>query len=64
MEDVLWGIWNGITAWPLLLIHVLGWWEQYPVYNLGRDGGWYQFGFLFGGSSPFMGILRGRRRKD
>ena len=50
MENVLWGVWNGLTAWPVLLVHLFGWWERYPVYNTGRDGGWYQFGFLLGGS--------------
>ncbi len=60
MEDVLWGIWNGLTAWPVLLVHVFGWWERYPVYNTGRDGGWYQFGFLLGAGSPFLGMM-GRR---
>jgi hypothetical protein len=62
VEDVLWGLWNGITAWPLLILHVLGVWEQYPVYNLARDGGWYQFGFLIGAGSPFAGLLNAGKR--
>jgi hypothetical protein len=57
IEDVLWGWWNGFTAWPLLFLHVVGVWEQYPVYNVARDGGWYQFGFLLGAGSPFFGAL-------
>ncbi len=31
MEDFLWGAWNGLTAWPVLIIHVFDWWERYPV---------------------------------
>ncbi|GAB4338402.1 MAG: hypothetical protein Kow0010_26750 [Dehalococcoidia bacterium] len=62
MEDFLWGLWNGLTAWPLLVLHVFDVWRQYPVYNVGRDGGWYQFGFLLGAGSPFLGALGGRER--
>jgi hypothetical protein len=57
IEDILWGLWNGLTAWPLLLLHVFSIWDQYPVYNIARDGGWYQFGFLLGAGSPFMGMF-------
>lgn len=57
MEDFLWGIWNGMTAWPLLLLHLFNAWERYPVFNVARDGGWYQFGFLIGAGSPFAGML-------
>ncbi len=65
MVDLLWGLWNGITAWPLLVIHAFGCWEQFPLYNIARDGGWYHLGFLLGAGSPFLGLLRrkrGRRR--
>lgn len=54
MEDLLWGIWNGWTAFPLLLLHVFGIWNRYPVYNVFRDGGWYQFGYLLGAASPLL----------
>ncbi len=63
IEDILWGLWNGLTAWPLLIFHVFGIWDRFPVYNVGRDGGWYQLGFLVGAGSPFLGILRGGRRR-
>ena len=53
---------SGITAWPLLIIHVFDVWERYPVYNVGRDGGWYQFGFLLGAGSPFFGAFGASRR--
>ncbi|HEY4670051.1 MAG TPA: hypothetical protein VIH05_09780 [Tepidiformaceae bacterium] len=62
MEDFLWGLFNGLTAWPLLVLHVIDVWEQYPVYDVNRNGGWYQFGFLLGAGSPFLGVL-GRRRR-
>ncbi len=42
VEDFLWGLWNGLPAWPLLIIHVFGIWDRFPVYNVARDGGWYQ----------------------
>jgi hypothetical protein len=57
----LWGLWNGMTAWPLLIIHIFDAWERYPVYNVGRDGGWYQFGFLLGAGSPFPGLFGGSK---
>lgn len=55
--EFLWGLWNGITAWPLLIIHAFGGLQRYPIYNLVRDGGWYQFGFLIGAGSPFLGLF-------
>ena len=53
--DFLWGLWNGITAWPLLILHLFGALGHYPIYDAARDGGWYQFGFLIGAGSPFLG---------
>lgn len=61
MENILWGLWNGITAWPLLVLHIFGIFSYYPVYDVMRDNGWYQFGFLLGAGSPFLGLLRGRK---
>lgn len=60
MESFLWGLWNGLTAWWLLIFHVFGIWERYPVINLARgDSGWYQWGFLIGAGSelPFFGAF-------
>ncbi|OGK12959.1 hypothetical protein A3A93_01525 [Candidatus Roizmanbacteria bacterium RIFCSPLOWO2_01_FULL_38_12] len=57
MQEFLWGLWNGLTAWPVLIAHVFGWWTSFPVYNVARDGGWYQFGFLLGAGSPLLGLL-------
>jgi len=64
MADFLWGLWNGITAWPLLLLHVFGALDRYPVYDLVRNGGWYQFGFLCGTGSPFLGMIGRNRGRD
>jgi len=44
----------------LLIIHVFGGWTRFAVYDVLRDGGWYQFGFLLGSGSPLLGMF-GRR---
>ncbi len=62
MEDFLWGIVNGVTAWPLLVLHVFSIYERYPVFNVQRDVPWYQFGFLIGTGSPILGLASGRAR--
>ena len=60
--DVFWGFWNGLTAWIVLVVHVFGGWEAYPLYDLGRSGNWYDFGFLLGAGSPLLGAFGGRSR--
>jgi hypothetical protein len=57
VEDLLWGLWNGVPARPLLVLHVFGIWDRFPVYNTAREGAWYQFGFLLGAGSPLLGAL-------
>ncbi len=57
LENILFGLFNGITAWPLLILHVLGIFTQYPIYDVARDTGWYQFGFLIGAGSPVLGFM-------
>lgn len=58
----MWGLWNGITAWVVFIVHVFGGWEQYAVYNADRTSNWYDFGFLLGAGSPLLGTLgRGKR---
>ncbi|MBI3486169.1 hypothetical protein HY025_04490 [Candidatus Daviesbacteria bacterium] len=61
MENFLWGLWNGITAWVILVVHIFGAWHNFPVYNIARDNPWYQFGFLIGAGSPFLGFLHSRK---
>jgi hypothetical protein len=61
--DLLWGFWNGLTAWIVLVVHVFGGWEQFPFYNEARSGNWYDFGFLLGAGSPLLGAVGGRGRR-
>ena len=56
-HDLLWGVWNGLTAWILLIVHAFGGWKQYPFYDGARSGNWYDGGFLLGAGSPFLGVL-------
>ncbi len=60
LENILLGLWNGLTAWPLLILHIFGILAQFPVYDVARDTAWYQFGFLIGAGSPLLGLLRRR----
>jgi len=57
--DLLWGFWNGLTAWVVLIVHVFGGWEQFPFYNEARSGNWYDFGFLLGAGSPLLVLSAG-----
>jgi hypothetical protein len=61
--DLLWGFWNGLTAWIVLIVHIFGGWEQFPFYNEARSGNWYDFGFLLGAGSPLLGAVGGRGRR-
>src|SRR3712207_8694376 len=62
--DLLWGFWNGLTPWIVLIVHVFDGWEQFPFYNEAKSGNWYDFGFLLGAGSPFLGAVSGRSRSD
>lgn len=57
-QDLIWGVWNGLTAWIVLVAHAIGYLEQYPFFNVARDGNWYHFGFLLGAGSPLLGLFR------
>lgn len=62
-QDLWWGFWNGLTAWIVFLVHVFGGLAEHALYNAARGGNWYDFGFLIGAGSPFLGFLgRGRAR--
>ena len=63
-HDLLWGLWNGITAWIVLIAHVFNALEGQPVYDVTRAGNWYDVGFLLGAGSPFLGMFSGSRRRD
>ena len=57
-SDLLWGIWNGLTAWIILIAHVFGAWSEFPFYDVTKAGNWYNFGFLIGAGSPILGTFR------
>ena len=61
--DLLWGFWNGLTAWIVLIVHVFGGWEQFPFYNNAGSANWYDLGFVLGAGSPILGSLRERRTR-
>lgn len=67
-QDLLWGVWNGCTAWIVLGAHILGFWDQFPLYHEARSGNWYDLGFLIGAGSLLSGragasAARKRRRQ-
>lgn len=63
--DLLWGFWNGLTAWVVLLVHAFGGWKEYPFYDLAKTGNWYDVGFLLGAGSPLLGAAgRGGRKAE
>lgn len=62
MEDFLWGVLDGIIAWPTLIVNLFG--GDYEVFQDRRGDGWYALGFLLGGGMPFLGFFgRGSGRK-
>jgi len=63
-QDLMWGVWNGITGWIVLIVHVFGGWEDKQLFDAGRsaNGNWYDFGFLLGTGSPLLGWFRRGRR--
>jgi hypothetical protein len=63
-QDVLWGFWNGITAWVVLIAHIFGAWDGFPLYNEAKSGNWYDLGFLLGAGSPVLGSFGARRRRE
>ena len=60
-QDLLWGFWNGFSAWIVLIAHVFGVWDRFPFYNGARAGNWYDIGFLVGAGSPLLGIFNGSK---
>jgi hypothetical protein len=61
-QNLLWGFWNGLTAWVVLIVHVFGGWHGFPFFDVRRNGNWYDFGFLLGAGSPLFGALRAGKR--
>jgi hypothetical protein len=58
--DLVWGFWNGLTAWIVLIVHVFGGLHGVSIYNAALSGNWYDLGFLLGAGSPFLGALGAR----
>jgi hypothetical protein len=56
-------LWNGLTAWFVLVVDVFGGWEQFPFYNAARNGNWYDLGFLVGAGSPLLGAGGGGKAR-
>jgi hypothetical protein len=63
-QDLLWGFWNGFTAWIVLIVHIFGGWDGFPFYNAARAGNWYDLGFLLGAGSPLFGASGAGRRSS
>jgi hypothetical protein len=62
-QNWLWGVWNGLTAWVVLIAHAFGLWPDFPFYDTACSGNWYGFGFLVSAGSPFFGLFGGCRRR-
>ena len=62
-HDLLWGLWNGLTAWVVLIVHIFGGWDRFPLFDASRDSNWYGFGFLAGAGSPFLGMFSSKYRR-
>ncbi len=62
-QDLLWGLWNGLTAWIVLIVHVFNAWQQYPFYDTERSGNWYDLGFVIGAASPLLWPFGARARR-
>jgi hypothetical protein len=60
-HDLLWGYWNGLTAWIIMLAHACGGWREYPLYNRAGRSNWYDLGFLLG-AGTVLGTGNGKPR--
>lgn len=56
-KDVLWSLWNDLTAWIALGARVVNAFECQRLYDDLRGGSWYDFGFLVVAGSPFLGMF-------
>jgi hypothetical protein len=62
--DLAAGLWNGLTAWIVFIVHVFGGWSEFPFYDVARTGAWYDFGFLVGAGSPLLGAAGAGQRSS
>ena len=63
-QDLLWGLWNGASAWVVLIAHAFDAWNRFPFYDTERSGNWYDLGFLIGAGSPFLGVFGRNNRRS
>ncbi len=60
------GLWNGIIAPITFVISLFS--DKVTMYEVHNNGGWYDFGFLFGLSAAWgggsSGAARARRRRE
>jgi hypothetical protein len=61
-QEVLWGFWNGLSSWVVLIVHAFGGWHEYPFFDTARSGNWYDCGFLLGAGSPLLGAFGSGKR--
>lgn len=59
-HDLLWGFFNGFTGWIVVIAHIFGFLEDQSLYDIVRQGGWYDAGFLIGAGSPLLGFFSGK----
>jgi hypothetical protein len=60
------GLWHGMISWITLVVGIFD--QSVEVYERNNNGGWYDFGFLFGATSIWgggssAGYHRSRRRR-
>ena len=59
-RHLLWGLWNGMTAWVVLIAHAFGAWNRQPIFDATRTSNWYALGFLIG-AGAWSGSTRAPR---
>ena len=55
------GLWHGFISFFTFIISLLN--DNVSVYEVHNNGGWYNFGFIFGVSMFFGGGGRGSKRR-
>ena len=59
--SLLWGFWNGFTAWIVLIVHIFGGWDGVSVLQRGAQRQLVRHRLLAG--RRFAGAGRGGRRR-
>jgi hypothetical protein len=61
-QDILWGLWNGATAWALVIARAFDGWKEFTLYDSTRSG-WYDLSFLIGANLPIALLYWWRFKK-